>query len=414
MQPSTRSRSLLRRLPWWLGLVAIGVVLLWGRGEAAPPEAPEAPADPPVRIDRQPGACGPGAQASGRAKADLSGLPLNELLLRLEKPTFVSPPRTDGPTTVGIALHVYEISDIDPATNTFAMEGYVDLLWCDPREAFDPGEIGVSREIFLEKDADRELEFIWWPDFYFVNEVGPRRVENEELIILPDGTIEYREKFGVTLAAEFDMRKFPFDTQILEVEVESFAWSSESLVFELQPDIIEFSNDFEIPEWSMVDVRETIQLKQEPRDRHEYSELVAQIEVRRDPGFYVTKIMLPLGIIVGISWAVFWMIGDTLADRMSVSFTGVLTSVAYQFIVSESLPRHIYDTFLDGFVLLSFLMMVATIVENILVNSLALGGRDGLARRVDQASRVLFPATYGGGLLWLVVTYVGAPAGGAG
>ena len=64
------------------------------------------------------------------------------------------------------------------------------------------------------------------------------------------------------------------------------------------------------------------------------------------------------------------MDGSDLADRMAISFTGVLTSVAYQFIVTESLPRHIYNTFLDNFVLISFVMMALTIIENIGVSML--------------------------------------------
>ncbi|MEO0605656.1 MAG: hypothetical protein AAF211_29760, partial [Myxococcota bacterium] len=387
-------RPLLRRLPLVLGVLVVIGLLLQPRLDAgaADPEPAEAPPRSTASTETITGACPPGTEPRGGGAStsdELTALPLPDLLVRLRKPRYVEPPRREGepPTTVGIALYIHEIADIDPATNTFSMEGYLDLVWCDPREAFDPAETGTHREIFLEKDAEHELQFIWWPDFYFVNEMGPRRIENEELILLSDGTVEYREKFAVTLSAEYDMRKFPFDAQTLEVEIESFAWSSDDLVFETPAEGFQFAEEFEIPEWERGTVTETVRTVQELRDRHDYSELVATIEVRRDPGFYVTKIMLPLCIIVAISWAVFWMIGDTLADRMSVSFTGVLTSVAYQFIVSESLPRHIYNTFLDGFVLLSFIMMVLTILENIVVNSLQLGGNDLLAKRVDQASR---------------------------
>ncbi|MEN0061130.1 MAG: hypothetical protein AAGA48_03215 [Myxococcota bacterium] len=402
MRSTSRPRS---SLGWWLwtALFWVGFFTV-GCNEAPAPVKAEVPA---ARVGPPRGACLDAAPSPGHAQ-NLDSLPLPELLVRLQKPHFVTPP--EAPTEVGIALQVFEIAEIDPATNTFEMEGYLDLVWCDPREGFDPAVVGTDREIFLENDAERELDFIWWPDFYFVNEVGPRRTENRELILKPNGTVEYREKFGVRLAANYDMRRFPFDQQTLEVEIESFAWSTEDLRFVLQDQIITFTDDFEIPEWSIIDVEESIKQKTEPRDQHEYSELLAEIEVRRDPGFYVTKIMLPLGIIVAISWAVFWMIGDTLADRMSVSFTGVLTSVAYQFIVSESLPRHIYDTFLDGFVLLSFLMMVFTIMENIVVNSLSLGGRDQVATRVDQASRVLFPTLYVGSLTWLYFVYLSPPS----
>jgi hypothetical protein len=105
--------------------------------------------------------------------------------------------------------------------------------------------------------------------------------------------------------------------------------------------------------WDFLKIEEHLKPVMEARDRHPFSELVTEIHVLRNPMYYLTKVVIPLTLIVCISWAVFWMESDGLADRMAISFTGVLTSVAYQFIVSDILPRHIYNTFLDNFVLLS-------------------------------------------------------------
>ncbi len=339
-------------------------------------------------------------------KKELKDLPLNELIIALESPTFVEPPNPAGPTMVDIGLFVMEITEIDPSENTFSMEGFLDLVWCDPRLAFDPEVMGVETEIFLEKAAEKELEHIWQPDIDLVNEVRPRQIENEELIIKQDGTIEYREKFAAHLAAEYDLRRLPFDTQLLTVEIESFAWSSRYLQFIVEEDIVGFSTDFSIPEWEITSIEEHIEEKQEIRDRVPYSELITEITIQRDPGFFVFKIMIPLAIIVTISWAVFWMIGDTLADRMSVSFTGVLTSVAYQFIVSENVPRHVYNSYLDAMILFSFIMMALTIGENILVNNLYLHNNGAVADRIDRNSRWLFPVVYFGGLIILAVIYL--------
>ena len=172
------------------------------------------------------------------------------------------------------------------------------------------------------------------------------------------------------LSTNYDMRKFPFDTQILIAEIESFAWTSKDMIFHLEEELVGFSSEFEVPEFNIEKVEEHLEVRMEPRDRYSFSELVAEVYVRRDPNYYITKVIIPLGLIVCISWAVFWMDGSDLADRMAISFTGVLTSVAYQFIVAESLPRHIYNTFLDNFVLISFVMMALTIIENIGVSML--------------------------------------------
>lgn len=202
------------------------------------------------------------------------------------------------------------------------------------------------------------------------------------------------------------MERFPFDSQVLLVEIESFAWSSSILQFRIKEEMVGFSEEFDVPEFVITGLEEHLQERMEVRDRHPFSELVVEIYITRDPAYYVTKVIVPLSLIVCISWAVFWMDQSNLADRMSISFTGVLTSVAYQYIVSESLPRHIYNTFLDNFVLFSFGLMVLTIVENIFVNVMYTRNKIYQSKRVDQACRLIFPVLFAIGVGILAGVYL--------
>lgn len=228
-------------------------------------------------------------------------------LLHLDHPAYVSPPNPHGPTIVDIGVYIHSIFNLDPGYNTFEMEGYMDLIWCDPHTEFDPHNTGKDKHIYLERDAAKELEDIWWPAVTFVNEKGKREIENQEVIIESDGTVEYREKFKVTLTTPFDMGRFPFDKQVLRAEVESFAWNADQMVFHVEEDLVGFSEDFEIPEQTMTHIEEHLETKMEARDRHPFSELVTEIHVYRNPTYYMTKVCIPLGLIVAISWAVFWM-----------------------------------------------------------------------------------------------------------
>jgi uncharacterized membrane protein len=81
---------------------------------------------------------------------------------------------------------------------------------------------------------------------------------------------------------------------------------------------------------------------------------------------------------------------------MGVSFTGVLTSVAYQFVVSDSLPRHIFNTFLDNFVLLTFILMILTVIINIGTHNLYVYGYTWEAKTVDRICRLFFPLMFMG------------------
>lgn len=105
----------------------------------------------------------------------------------------------------------------------------------------------LTRKFCLEENSAKELHHIWWPDCVFVNEVIPRQIENEELFIEPDGTVEYREKFGARRATNYDMTRFPFDIQTLIAQSETFAWASDVLQFNIE-DLVGVWDEFDIPE----------------------------------------------------------------------------------------------------------------------------------------------------------------------
>ena len=86
----------------------------------------------------------------------------------------------------------------------------------------------------------------------------------------------------------------------------------------------------------------------------------------------------------------------------SISFIGILTAVAYQIEVSENLPHISYMTLMHGFLNLSFLIMCATVVINLVVGELDRQGRFEAGDRVDRHCRWIFPLTYFGLTLVMV------------
>jgi len=311
-----------------------------------------------------------------------------------EDGTLVTSPNPNGATVVSLGLYVDQITAVDESTNSFAMQGFLDLIWCDPRLAFDPNETGTNVRILLEDDVQEELNRIWWPNLELVNEHEPIAIENLTLLIHADGTIEYRSKFSGHLASSFNLHAFPFDEQDLIVEIESFEWASDTLTFLEHEGIVGFSDDFRIPEWYVTTIHEQIQIKKEPRDPNEFSEFMAIIHVKRDPGVYTTKVMIPLGVIILISMIIFWMDSDAFEGRLNASMTGLLTAVAYQFIASQNLPKHVYNTYLDAFVFLSFLIILFGIGESAFVRWLTKNEKTNQARQVDKTARWFMPLLY--------------------
>jgi len=245
-----------------------------------------------------------------------------------ENGTFVTSPNRQGATVVSIGLYVDQITEVDESTNSFAMQGFLDLIWCDPRLAFHPSTTSANVRILLEDEAQQELNNIWWPNLEFVNQQQPVSIENLTQLVHTDGTVEYRSKFSGHLASTFDLHAFPFDEQDLLVQIESFEWASDMMTFLEHEGIVGFSEEFHIPEWYVTAIREQIRHKKELRDHSDFSEFLATIHVKRDPGVYTTKVMIPLGVIILISMIIFWMDAEAFEDRLNASMTGLLTAVA--------------------------------------------------------------------------------------
>jgi hypothetical protein len=304
------------------------------------------------------------------------------------------PPNPSGPTRVGAGLFVTELRDIDAVADDFLFRGYVRTTWCDPREAFRPGDGAAGDErIFLGPRANEKRESMWIPGGYPVNQVSEMDVSERVIRIRSDGTVSHDLNVTLRLDADYDLRRFPFDRQTLEVQVESFTWDRDHVQWIPDDTITGFAEGLEIPEWRVLDVGSRVEEVPVIRSGVPFSRYTLLIEVERQAGFYLWKVILPLLIIVALSWSVFWMSDERFAGRSRISATGVLTIVAYQFVIAEDLPRVAYLTLLDKMMIISFGVLAITVLESLLV-SRHQDTDPERTHRIDARAKWLFPLTY--------------------
>ncbi len=221
-----------------------------------------------------------------------------------------------------------------------------------------------------------------------------------------------KEQRNVTLETPMKLRKFPFDTQVLEAYLIAFGDSKEEVLLEVDQRVLGASEEYaevnrrvNIAQWQLVNL-DLIPFSTDHRyyaDEEEISGVRLEITMRRIPDNMIWKVILPMVILVSLMWAVFWMDIHDLSDRLNVSFIGILTIVAYQFLIDGTMPRISYFTFTDSIVLFSFVVMCLTILESLIVVSLSNRGRDVMARRVDRTAKWLFPGVF---LFGLIGTYL--------
>jgi gamma-aminobutyric acid receptor subunit beta len=110
--------------------------------------------------------------------------------------------------------------------------------------------------------------------------------------------------------------------------------------------------------------------------------------------YYLLKVILPLLLIVMMSWTVFWIDPTNGGPQISVAVTSMLTLIAYRFAIGSEVPKLPYLTRLDAFILASSILVFLSLIEVMLTTKLATDNRIDLARTIDRRCRIFFPLTF--------------------
>ncbi len=316
--------------------------------------------------------------------------------------TNVAGPPTDGsPVVVDIGFLLSNINAIYEEEETFDFEGVLSMHWRDSRLAFDPAETGYD-ELYYQGDFQfNEVFNGWWPQIILANEAGRFDREGVMLRVTPAGDVYYTEEIDAIAKSYLELARYPFDRQQLVAIFEVLGLNKDQVTMRPDPATSGIWNDVHhqvrVPQWRepvlSTSIVEYTPAYLDGSDIH-LEAFRVQIDIERDYWYTLRLVALPVMVFVMMSWSVFWMERSSLGDRMDISFIGILTVVAYQIMSSESLPKISYVTVLMSFMIISFLMMCASIVINLRVAALDNSSRQMQGDRVDRLCRVFFPLSY--------------------
>ena len=161
------------------------------------------------------------------------------------------------------------------------------------------------------------------------------------------------------------------------------------------PGELDVSSDLSIADWEISDW-------QMERSRYQFSperagpQLVSTSFVgKRNLGYYILKVILPLSLIVMMSWAIFWIHPEQSGTQIAMSITCVLTLMTYRSVVDYLLPKLSYMTRMDVFILGSTILLFVSLVQAVYTSMLVSDSRNELAERIDVICRWLFPLMFG-------------------
>ena len=308
-------------------------------------------------------------------------------LIVTPKPIIASPSSEAVPVEVSIV--VVDVESINDATQSYIADFVIDYSWEDARLGEKAQSAGGLCRFGLSE--------IWNPAIQIVNQRRvfmrlPQTVEVNER-----GKVSYTQRYYGTFSSPLDLRQFPYDEQKIPISISSL-YDDSKVKIVMGAGSIETSDRLTIPGW----------IKQETwSEMNEYtlrsggkearlSEGVGGMVFTRDVRFYHWKVVLPIVLIVMMSWSVFWIDPKQIGPQLGAGTTAVLTIIAFLLNLRGVLPPISYLTKIDYFVYISLGLVFFAYLEALTTCWLTYNGRGVLARNIDKVFRVMMPLTFVG------------------
>ena len=108
-------------------------------------------------------------------------------------------------------------------------------------------------------------------------------------------------------------------------------------------------------------------------------------------GYYTWQQLVPLFLVVMMTWLVFWIPIESIAPRVGLAATSMLTLIAYRFAMSSVLPPIAYLTRLDVFMIGASVLVFGALAFAVAVAWAAESRGEALAERINFHARWSLP-----------------------
>ena len=279
---------------------------------------------------------------------------------------------------VYIYMNVFSLSGIDTVTQQFDCHFFIRAMW---------------------KAAEQSE---WQPNIVFMNAASPVEFSEVEFGICPwrkgpagETIMQWRADCRGSFREGFELEHFPFDVQPLTITVSCNRPSSE---VELLEDCYTGTKSILRNQFTVMtdfDLSGPVMQSRTDEDLKKYPLLHVYFIGQRRAAYYMWNIALPNFLLSALVFTSFAIAPEDLADRLSVTLTLVLTSVAFKYMVAQELPRISYLTLLDKYILLSFAFLALVGGQNTLAAVIVEERIVDISRYVIEAIFVLIHVLLG-------------------
>ncbi|XP_010591476.1 gamma-aminobutyric acid receptor subunit delta [Loxodonta africana] len=265
------------------------------------------------------------------------------------------------PVNVALALEVASIDHISEVNMEYTMTIFLHQSWRDSRLSYSH----TNETLGLDS---RFVDRLWLPDTFIVNAKSAWfhdvTVENKLIRLQPDGVILYSTRITSTVACDMDLAKYPMDEQECMLDLESYGYSSEDIVYywSENQEQIHGLDKLQLAQFTITSFRFTTELMNF-KSAGQFPRLSLRFHLRRNRGVYIIQSYMPSILLVAMSWVSFWISQAAVPARVSLGITTVLTMTTLMVSARSSLPRASAIKALDVYFWICYVFVFAALVE---------------------------------------------------
>ncbi|XP_019219505.1 glycine receptor, alpha 4b isoform X2 [Oreochromis niloticus] len=238
--------------------------------------------------------------------------------------------------------------------------------WNDPRLAYKE-----YPDDSLDLDPSM-LDSIWKPDLFFANEKGANfhevTTDNKLLRIFQNGNVLYSIRLTLTLSCPMDLKNFPMDSQTCTMQLESFGYTMNDLIFEwLDVGAVQVADDLMLPQFVLKEEK-GLGYCTKHYNTGKFTCIEVKFYLERQMGYYLIQMYIPSLLTVILSWVSFWINMDAAPARVGLGITTVLTMTTQSSGSRASLPKVSYVKAIDIWMAVCLLFVFAALLEYAAVN----------------------------------------------
>jgi hypothetical protein len=113
---------------------------------------------------------------------------------------------------------------LSTALQSYEINFYLELSWEDNRLYFDDN---LGHEDFIELEPNE----MWTPSLIYLDPQGKPDPIDENMELFDYGLVYHNRNYLTAFSQDFDVRDFPFDKQVLLIQVDSYGYSDRQINF---------------------------------------------------------------------------------------------------------------------------------------------------------------------------------------